>query len=133
VVLHAGESRLRWNIFSSAPGSAAVVRGGVVTHSAGTNEYSSVETSLLGWESFTYGDLRPAVSLLYNTRSQLPVRFVTAVLTEEDVKLDTIGGQVVIYKDKQGAQLGTGAEIYRVSFRDSSPPATNSPANVLNA
>jgi hypothetical protein len=63
-------------------------------------EIAPADAQLLGWESPTYGDLQPAVSLVYETRSQLPVRFVTAVLTDERCKVESAAGQVVIFYDE---------------------------------
>jgi hypothetical protein len=134
VVFHSGESRLRWNIFSSAPASAAVVRGGLITHSIAAKEFSGSDTSLLGWESLTYGDLRPAISLLYQTRSQLPVRFVTVVLTNENVKLEASASQIVILSNHPSEQSRADVEIYRVSLsRFTTATMTNPPASILKA
>ena len=119
VAFTAGQSRVRWNIFSSSTGNGAIVRAGVPVDgdSAGKHE------QLLGWESPTYGDLRPAISLVYQTRSQLPVRFVTVVLTDERCHLET-GEQIVIRRDE--------SEIYRVDLseqalhaKDVRPPAAS--------
>jgi len=67
---------------------------------------------VLGWESPTYGDIRPAVSLVYETRSQLPLRFVTAVLTDERYKLKSKDGQLIILNSESQDE----AEVYRVNF-----------------
>jgi len=132
VVLRSGELRLRWNLFASVPGSMAVVRGGLITHSAGASEFSGSDTSLLGWESLTYGDLRPAVSLLYQTRSQLPVRFVTVVLTDENVKLDASTGQIAIFSNDSNEQSPADSEVYRVSLSGSiTGTTTKPPASIL--
>lgn len=112
------KSRIRWNIFASVPGSAAVIRAGnqVLTRAWNDSETEIADTQLLGWESPTYGDLQPAVSLLYETRSQLPVRFVTAVLTDEQCKVESVDGQVIIVRDE--------TEIYRVNLTEKqTPPA----------
>jgi hypothetical protein len=77
---------------------------------------------LLGWESSTYGDLRPAVSMFYQSRSRLPIRLVTAVLTEERSKTLLEDDELVILHDE--------AEIFRVSlsetrmYRAEAPPAS---------
>jgi hypothetical protein len=63
---------------------------------------------LLGWESPTYGDLRPAVSLIYEIRSQLPVRIVTAILTGERSKHELREEQLVVW-------LGE-SEVHRVNL-----------------
>ena len=113
VAFKTGDSQIRWNIFSSAPGSPAVIREGkgkkitTVTNTK-SDEIADAETQLLGWESPTYGDLQPAVSLLYQTRSQLPIRFVTVVLTDERCKIESRGNEIVISDNE--------SEIYRVNL-----------------
>jgi len=113
VVFKSGESRIRWNIFSSVPGSPAVIRAGkgkkitTVTNTK-SDEIADAETQMLGWESPTYGDLQPAVSLLYQTRSQLPIRFVTVVLTDERCKIEARGNEIVISDNE--------SENYRVNL-----------------
>jgi hypothetical protein len=112
VVFTMGQSRVRWSIFAGVPGSAAVIRSGKQAwkrngkHSA--PDVMDADTHLLGWESPTYGALRPAVSLIYETRSQLPVRFVTVVLTDERCKVESADGQLVILRDD--------SEVYRVNL-----------------
>jgi hypothetical protein len=111
VIFKTGESRIRWSIFSSTAGSGAVIRAGepVVGDSA-------ADSHLLGWESPTYGDLRPAISLVYQTRSVLPVRFVTAILTDERCKLESAGGQLSIVREESGDD----SEVYEVSLSPNS-------------
>src|SRR6266403_4263549 len=60
-VLSAEKVRFRWNVFSSSPGSAAVIRGGKTL----TGDTMGGDEELLGWESPTYGERCPAISLLY--------------------------------------------------------------------
>jgi len=63
-------------------GTASVIRKGQPVTGSG-----SPERDLLGWESPTYGERRPAVSLLFSVRAKLPVRLLTVVsLTELDVQ-----------------------------------------------
>ena len=118
VVFSAGQSRIRWSIFSSVAGSAAVVRAG----KGSAPEVAGADTQLLGWESPTYGDLRSAVSLVYQTRSQLPVRFVTAVLTDERCKLEPRDGSLIIVRDE--------AEVFRVNLSARTPCRGNTDASV---
>jgi len=54
------------------------------------------DVHLLGWEAPTYGDLRPAVSLVHHTRSRLPLRLVTVVLTDERCRLEIQRSDVAI-------------------------------------
>ena len=80
VVFTHGESHIHWSFFASAPAQGAIVRAGAVIKKTFNINFTHRDTTLLGWESPTYGDLRPTISLLYQSRSQLPVRFVTLVL-----------------------------------------------------
>jgi hypothetical protein len=103
------KSRICWSVFTNASASASVIRAGNQAWAqAGKDSDTEIaDTQLLGWESPTYGDLQPAVSLLYETRSQLPVRFVTAVLTDQQCKAESVDGHIVIFRDE--------SEIYRVT------------------
>lgn len=71
---------IRWHIFSSCGGQHAIVRAG----QSSNPETAGPDLPLLGWESPTYGELRPAVSLIYQTKGPLPIRFVTVVLVNRD-------------------------------------------------
>jgi hypothetical protein len=104
VAFTSGQSRVRWNIFSSPMGNGAIIRAGARVE----GDSAGVETELLGWESPTYGDLRPALSLVYQTRSRLPVRFVTAILTDERCNLESAGEELVIKRHE--------SEVYRVNL-----------------
>ena len=104
VVFSFGESRARCNLFSSSLTHRAIVRAGAQVE----GDWPDLDTRLLGWESPTYGDIRPAVSLVYETRSQLPVRFVTAILIDERCKLESRDGRLVVL-------LGE-SEVHRVSL-----------------
>jgi hypothetical protein len=104
VVFTSAQSQVRCSIFSSSPGHAAIVRAGTRVQ----GNVSDADTPLLGWESPTYGDLRPAVSLVYETRAELPVRFVTAILTGEQSKSELRDEQLVVL-------LGD-SEVHRVSL-----------------
>jgi hypothetical protein len=104
VMFTSGQSQVRCNILSSSPGNGAIIRAGARV------EGNSVcaDTHLLGWESPTYGDLRPAVSLVYEIRSQLPVRIVTAMLIDERSKYELRDEQMIV-------SLGE-SEIHRVNL-----------------
>lgn len=100
--------RIRWNIFSSAAGNPAMIRAGKKEPvTASPDPGADSETSLLGWESPTYGDRRPAISMVYQTRSPLPVRFVTVILTDEQCQIESLEREIVIF-DK-------GRELYRIA------------------
>jgi hypothetical protein len=102
--LSAETARFRWNIFSSAPASAAVIRGG--KNLAGNrvskdrDKYKDKERDedekLLGWESPTYGERSPAISLLYSVRASLPVRIVTVILAGEALQLRQSDSNVIL-------------------------------------
>jgi hypothetical protein len=132
VTFNSGQSQIHWNVFAAAPGNALLVRAGkrTLTKTASANEFAEVDTQLLGWESPTYGDLQPAVSLLYQTRSQLPVRFVTVVLTDARCRVETIDGQVVVLKSKSQDRSSGESEIYRVGLLSKNKDtAENRPAS----
>jgi Heparinase II/III-like protein/Heparinase II/III N-terminus len=116
VVFAAPQSRIRWNMFAGASGNAAVVRAGKLVWS-GTRTMELDGTELLGWESRTYGDLRPAVSLVYRTRSILPIRCVTSILTDERCRVESREGQLVISREESGSE----SEIHRVNISDTDP------------
>jgi asparagine synthase (glutamine-hydrolysing) len=104
VTMQSQQSPIRWQIVSSAPGSSAIIRAGkTIMSSQKKNRPHSTE--LLGWEAFTYGDLRPALSLVHSTRSSLPVRFVTVLLTHEECEVQQMDREILILRSNwlQGA------------------------------
>jgi hypothetical protein len=111
------QERMCWSIHSSVMASVAMVRAGKqITASPRMNngpKSAIANSELLGWEAATYGDLRPAVSLVQQAHSQLPVRFVTVVLTGERCRLEEQSGEVVILCDDP-----TSSTEYRVSLSD---------------
>jgi hypothetical protein len=119
----AGESRIRWTISSSLPGSVAVIRAGEQAWSDAKTPVSNADMQLLGWESPTYGELRPAVSLICQTLAPLPVRFVSVILTNQRCKLATRNGDFVISTSgtQEKLQDEDESEIYRVSLSASVP------------
>jgi hypothetical protein len=104
VTFRSGRSPIRWNIFAEPTANGAIIRAGVRVQGNRLVE----DAQMLGWESPAYGDLQPAISLVYQTRSPLPVRFVTAVLTDERSRIESADGQLVVLSDE--------VEIYRVSL-----------------
>ncbi|HUO24160.1 MAG TPA: alginate lyase family protein [Candidatus Aquilonibacter sp.] len=99
--------RIRWFVSGSAPGEPAVVREG----KRNSAEFKTADSALLGWDSPTYGELRPAVSLLYSVRAELPMRFVTVVLT---------GGQSWLAQERdQWVISDPTGPLYRVSLNPS--------------
>ena len=104
-------ARVRWNIFSSAPGNATVVRAGKTVE--GNDHVQNAE--LLGWESPTYGELRHAISLLYQVQAQLPVRLITVVLANDDLQLESEDGRVSLRRN--------GAHLHEVAVSPAQYPA----------
>jgi hypothetical protein len=97
--LTVGEQFLRWHMVSSSPGTTAVVRGGQnVSQENGRgikNELKNEEK--LGWESPTYGEISPAISLVYRVRAPLPVRIATVICDEREIELRQAGARVVLF------------------------------------
>jgi len=112
-VFSAEKIRFRWNVFSSAPGSAAIIRGGknVAGDIVGVDRKEDEE--LLGWESPTYGELRPAISLLYRVQAPLPVRIVTVILAGEELQFRQSDDNLVLSHNA--------SQVYQVSL---TPPQT---------
>ena len=111
--------RIQWNIFSSFPGSAEIIRAGkrVAIEGLPEGENEDIDAQLLGWEAPTYGKLQPAVSLVQQIRAQLPVRFVTVVLTDEQCALETQSSEIVVR---------TIRSVYRVNLLPRSKPSSSS-------
>jgi len=105
-VLSAEKMRFRWNVFSSSAGSPAIIRGGKIL--AGDCEGSNRDEELLGWESPTYGELCPAISLLYRVQAPLPVRIVTVILAGEEIQLRRSDSNLVLLHDA--------SQVYQVSL-----------------
>jgi hypothetical protein len=103
-VLSAEKARFRWNVYSNAPGTGTLVR-------AGKNLAGSLingDQELLGWQSPTYGELCPAVSLLYRVQAALPVRIVTVIMAGEALQLQLRDGHLILSRDT--------SEIYQVNL-----------------
>ncbi|MGA8621348.1 MAG: alginate lyase family protein [Candidatus Sulfotelmatobacter sp.] len=138
------QSAIRWNIFSSIPGSTAVIRAGkqatIHKEIEATPNFVPADMQLLGWEAPTYGNLRPAISLVYETQSQLPVRIVTVILTDERCNLqagsDAENDQIVVSRTGSFDKFPDSSEVYRVSLAASptpSPETNLSPTSVPRA
>jgi hypothetical protein len=112
-VLSAGEVRFRWNVFSSSPGSAAIIRGG--KNVAGDIVCGDEDEELLGWESPTYGERCPAISLRYRVQAPLPVRMVTAILAGEALQLRQSDGQLILLRDTSQVHQVSLAPVQTVS------------------
>jgi hypothetical protein len=127
VVFAAKSSRIRWSIFSRLPASAAVIRAGkiqageiqagqLLTAKDKAREIAVEAAQLFGWEAPTYGNLQPAISLLYETRSPLPVRIVTVILTDEQHSLETRDDHLMIRRTGSLNNPEGESEVYRVSL-----------------
>ena len=122
--LVSGRQRFQWKIFSSSPGSASVIRAGknFPEQSAGLSKGMEV----LGYESPTYGELNPAISILYSVKASLPSRMVTVILVGGEVQ-DEVQDQVQdkVQLDLNGEVLSLnrdGAQVYHVNL--SSAPSS---------
>ena len=118
VVFKAKPAPIRWSIFSSCPGSAGMMRAGkrILTGRNAALEMAPEDAQLFGWEAPTYGDLQPAISLLYQTRSPLSVRIVTVILTDERYNLEEADNELVIGRDSRFDNSQDKSEIHRVSL-----------------
>jgi hypothetical protein len=114
-VAFTGESTcLRWSVLSSSPGIAAIIRAGKRL----TENQVAEDEQLLGWESPTYGERRPAVSIAYRVRGRLPVRMITAVLAGESIQLRSDNDRLTLWRSD--------SEIYRIGTMSASDTATRS-------
>jgi len=103
-VLSSEKFRFRWNVFSSFPGTVAAIRAGKSL----TGKLMGGDQELLGWESPTYGERCPAISLLYGVQGPLPVRIVTVMLVGDALQLQQSDSQLVLSRDA--------SQTYRVSL-----------------
>jgi len=113
-VLSAENVRFRWNVLSSSPGSAAILRAGknvatgLARRDRDQDQDQDQDEELLGWESPTYGELRPAISLIYRVQALLPVRIVTVILAGEALRIRQSDSNLVLSRDA--------AQVYQVSL-----------------
>ena len=105
-VLSAEKMRFHWNVFSSSPGNAAIIRGGKIL--AGDIEGRNRNEELLGWESPTYGELCPALSLLYRVQARLPVRIITVILAGDAVQLRQDDSNLILSREA--------SQVYQLSL-----------------
>ena len=116
VVFKLGGTPIRWNIYSSVTGSAGIVRAGKSIAIDELPEIEDMNAQLLGWEAPTYGKLQPAISLVQQTRTQLPVRFVTVILTDEKCELETPADEIVVRANQS---------MYRVNLLPGKPSSSS--------
>jgi hypothetical protein len=98
-------TEFRCFVSSSSTGNAALIRGGTIL--SGNIE----QQELLGWESPTYGELVPAISLVYRVQATQPVRMVTAILADQAIRL--------CQNERELALSLNGSQLYRVSLEPS--------------
>lgn len=97
-------TRFRWNISCNAPGTGGIVRTGNKL----TDNIIGDDEQLLGWESPTYGERKPAVSIVYDVRARLPVRLITAILADESIQIRRDAERLELWRgDAQLFQTGT--------------------------
>jgi Heparinase II/III-like protein/Heparinase II/III N-terminus len=126
VTFKSQQQQIRWLVFSSSEASGFVVRAGnriARNHDANSASLAlaAADAQLFGWEAPTYGELRPAVSLVQQTRSALPFRFVTVVLTDERCRVESQADEIVILRNKSDDD-----SINECMYRVSLPPKTTS-------
>ncbi len=117
LTLSSEATRFRYNVLCSTSGNGAIVRGGKIVWGnfgnpngrSDQNEQNRHEDEkLLGWESPTYGELRPALSLVYTVQSPLPVRIVSMILADHALQLEQREGDLTLSR--------AGSQVYRVSL-----------------
>ncbi len=117
-------SLIRWRSFCSAAGNFSIVRAGkrIQLHPENTESsqanLSPDELQILGWESPTYGELRPAVSLVHQCRAKVPLRFVTVVLTNERCMAESSNNEIMV--SNATSDMSSAQELYRVALNVSS-------------
>jgi hypothetical protein len=99
------QAPILWTIFGSVPGNAGLIRGG---KSLTDEQQEQSDTRTLGWISPTYGELQPAVSLVYRVKSSLPVRLITLLLVGQHLRLESNAEQISVYE--------SASELDRVSL-----------------
>jgi hypothetical protein len=87
-----------WNVYLSADGRASLVRAGKTLH----GEPDRFER-VMGWQSPTYGELAPAVSLIYRVRQPMPTRLITVILAGEGFRTEAGKSLVTIWQN--GARI----------------------------
>lgn len=95
----------RCNIFSSSPGTTGLARG---AEDIGAHILCA-DRELLGWESPTYAELRPALSLLHLVKASCPVRIATVFLAGESVQLRENNGCLVLTENE--------VQLYQLSLK----------------
>ena len=88
------QASFQWHVFSDAAGAGSVITAGKKAADGSLD----ADTQLLGWESPTYGELRPAVSLLYRSHGHLPVRFVTVVLVGNEIRIQQTANRLELWR-----------------------------------
>ena len=119
VVFTADQTRVHGHVSSSSPGIGALIRAGKrvtdpikcgagaparenirIRHNVSEDEQWLAwdDEQLMGWESPTYGERRPAISIVYQVQARLPVRFITVLLAGESIQLRSQDGQLELWR-----------------------------------
>jgi hypothetical protein len=135
MMMNSDQSRFSWNIFSSHPGDARIIRSGKLASGFAGAAFEHPAADLLGWEASTYGDLRPAISIVHQCRSRLPLRFVTALLTGEQTWVEERNREIIVFCRAQGENDSSKPEELesaRVTLVPGTPiKATNSQPSMI--
>jgi hypothetical protein len=100
--LQIGEARFGWLVTCVQGGTGTVTRRGETV-----NGMASRDMELLGWESPTYGERRPSISLRFSVRAQLPLRLITVI---------SIGEVETPSTEKEMTLKHNGSEAFRASL-----------------
>jgi hypothetical protein len=117
VTLSSEATRFRYNVLCSTSGNGAIVRGGKIVwgnlgnpdrypHQDEQDQHE--DEKLLGWESPTYGDLRPTVSLVYTVQALLPVRIVTVIFADDALQLERREDELIL--------SSAGSQVHRLNL-----------------
>jgi hypothetical protein len=123
VVFKLEQSQIQWSMFASTSTHAGIVRAGTRINKSQLPRLPSETEQLLGWEAATYGDLRPAVSLVSEARAHLPVRFVTVILTDERWRVESKDGSVSVFVE-DGVN-GNQPQTFRICLCPKTPNAVS--------
>jgi hypothetical protein len=121
VVFNSGESQIQWSMFASTRANRGIVRAGNRINEDQLPLLSGETEQLLGWEAATYGDLRPAISLVCEARSHLPVRFVTVILTDERWSVKLRNESLSIFNRSPIGGSQNQSQIFRIGLSPEAP------------
>jgi hypothetical protein len=108
-------------MFASTRANRGIVRAGNRINEDQLPLLSGETEQLLGWEAATYGDLRPAISLVCEARSHLPVRFVTVILTDERWSVKLRNESLSIFNRSPIGGSQNQSQIFRIGLSPEAP------------